>query len=748
MREIICVSLFNGMGGAFMALEMSGFNVVQKISSEVDKYAIKANDAMFTDTIQIGDVSKIEVVRDDNGKAVGLKNDKGVEVMFKEGVEIILAGGSPCQSFSFSGKRKGMATKDEQEILTLGHYLKLKDEDYEFEGQSYLFWEFVRLRDEIKPNYWFLENVEMGEKWEKVLSKAVGVNGVHVNSALLSAQNRKRVYWIGQNRERVFYYDNLCYICRKKENEQKRQFRILGKTQREGEKEILGEAQKRYSIMCNVPKKISQDRTKGYYQNLFYRMPISFKETDRQESRQGKVEDNSLDIHKQGQGEVVAISKGLQENTERERGGEEICNNRIEKEKQINISQNIQGAWSKEENEVRRNSHIAKYGEKVCCVQCGIGLDSGSYTSVITGWNKHSNKSPNTLSEMQFNEARQNNGRIFDIFKVGVVDSCLFGEKIIDIPQPKDKGILLKDILESDVDEKYYLSEKMMNYLNTRKANFNGGKINYKTGDDVASCISASPGLDISDNIIVHNTLPRSSKTGKGGTGPLSRNDGKTYCLDTGCTNAIEIRETLLSGLKSNDKRLKNFINNTDLENVDVAYIDTYNKSLDEDKSFALRTGGKNDQFLYEKKVIQLNDSKESNNGTQPFQQNRVYDVNGISPALCAFKSDLLIQPGLNDNQLKKLDLDIDSEKCNTLTLAQGRMGSSSEYMTTVSKIANITHTIRRLTPKEALRLQTVPEKYIDIMLNSGISDSQLYKMTGNGWTIEVISYLFNYIKL
>jgi DNA (cytosine-5)-methyltransferase 1 len=62
----------------------------------------------------------------------------------------------------------------------------------------------------------------------------------------------------------------------------------------------------------------------------------------------------------------------------------------------------------------------------------------------------------------------------------------------------------LRDVLEKDVDEKYYLSEKMMNYLNTRKDNFNGGKINYKNENDVASCINASSkSIDISDNIII-----------------------------------------------------------------------------------------------------------------------------------------------------------------------------------------------------------------------------------------------------
>jgi len=45
-------------------------------------------------------------------------------------------------------------------------------------------------------------------------------------------------------------------------------------------------------------------------------------------------------------------------------------------------------------------------------------------------------------------------------------------------------------------------------------------------------------------DLIVHNTMPRSGDPKKGGTGPLSRIDGKTYCLDTGNTNAVEIRGT------------------------------------------------------------------------------------------------------------------------------------------------------------------------------------------------------------
>jgi len=88
-----------------------------------------------------------------------------------------------------------MSTKCETEILTLEHYLELKADGYEFEGQSYLFWEYMRLLKEVKPTYFLLENVEMGEKWEKILSKAIGVNGIHINSSLVSAQNRQRIYW-------------------------------------------------------------------------------------------------------------------------------------------------------------------------------------------------------------------------------------------------------------------------------------------------------------------------------------------------------------------------------------------------------------------------------------------------------------------------------------------------------------------------------------------------------------------------
>ena len=169
------LSLFDGMSCGQQALERAGIKVDNYYASEIDKYAIKVTMANYPNTIQLGSVTQVD----------GYSLPK---------IDLLI-GGSPCQSFSFAGKRKGMSTKDEQEILTLEHYLQLKAEDYEFEGQSYLFWEYMRLLNEVKPTYFLLENVMMGEKWEKVLTKAIGVKPIMINSALVSAQNRQRLYW-------------------------------------------------------------------------------------------------------------------------------------------------------------------------------------------------------------------------------------------------------------------------------------------------------------------------------------------------------------------------------------------------------------------------------------------------------------------------------------------------------------------------------------------------------------------------
>ena len=123
MTEINVLSLFDGISCGQQALERAGIKVKNYYASEIDKYAIQVTQHNYSNTIQLGNVVNIEA-------------DKLPKID-------LLIGGSPCQNFSFAGKMKGMSTTCNIEILTLEHYLVLKKQGYEFEGQSYLFWEFV-----------------------------------------------------------------------------------------------------------------------------------------------------------------------------------------------------------------------------------------------------------------------------------------------------------------------------------------------------------------------------------------------------------------------------------------------------------------------------------------------------------------------------------------------------------------------------------------------------------------------------
>ena len=188
------LSLFDGISCGKVALDRELFNVENYYASEVCDYSIvisKKNHPMIK---HIGDV-----------REVNYKGGKTID---------LLIGGSPCQSFSFAGTMKGMSTKDSIEITTLEQYLKLKEDGFEFEGYSYLFWEYVRLLKETKPKYFLLENVKMAKKWEKIITNALGVEPIMIDSELLSAQARERLYWtnipnVTQPKDKHVYIDDI-----------------------------------------------------------------------------------------------------------------------------------------------------------------------------------------------------------------------------------------------------------------------------------------------------------------------------------------------------------------------------------------------------------------------------------------------------------------------------------------------------------------------------------------------------------
>ena len=130
------------------------------------------------------------------------------------------------------------------------------------------------------------------------------------------------------------------------------------------------------------------------------------------------------------------------------------------------------------------------------------------------------------------------------IFIVGIRDDA---DNNFRFPKEINLTNKLKDLLSINVDDKYYLSDKMIegfkNHKNKHEEKGNGFQWNPKDleKDNIANCLRANAALCPTDNtIITHSLYPRSSKTNKGGTGHLSKTDGTTYCVDTGNAQAIE----------------------------------------------------------------------------------------------------------------------------------------------------------------------------------------------------------------
>lgn len=445
---IIVLSLFDGMSCGQLALQNLGIKVKQYYAAEIDKHAIQVTQHNFPNTIQLGDVTKVFA-----------KDLPRID---------LLIGGSPCQGFSFAGKQ--LAFDD---------------------PRSKLFFEFVRLKNECNPTYFMLENVKMKKEFEIIISKYMGVAPIEINSALLSAQNRVRLYWT--------------------------------------------------------------------------------------------------------------------------------------------------------------NIAAEPYG--------------------------------------------------------------LFGDMQCMIPQPKDKGILLRDILESDVPDKYYLSEKAIATVN-RKSDIG---INPKINPDKSGTVTCG-------------------------------NQSSKFSIDNSTTLIVASRGRESSVLTPKRTEYGKAIR----KDYEAGKITEQRKNI---QQLEPRTDGKTNCLTSVQKdnlVMQLNQSTESN-GCQPYQQNRVYDIDGISPALMAQMScgtHAILVPEATKKGFTEIKpgecFDFENPKSET---RRGRkMEDKSNCL--MAKETDFMHytndfRIRRLTPTECERLQTVKDGYTSVA-----SDSQRYRMLGNGWTVDVIAHIFSFMAL
>lgn len=279
------------------------------------------------------------------------------------------------------------------------------------------------------------------------------------------------------------------------------------------------------------------------------------------------------------------------------------------------------------------------------------------------------------------------------VFIIGIRDDI---DNDFSFPKEVPLTKRLKDVLESEVDEKYYLSDKIIKgFLN--KPTAESYPFNPHSENDISSCLTAryykmcatdpyiqetpqlkqvgslyennsdagriydeegisctikseggglgaKTGLYEVADVITHNMMPRSSTSGKGGTGHLQRNDGIAYCLDTGNTNAVEI-----------------------------------------------------------------------------------------------------VPQSMTKKQLDKFNsIEVDENIAGCITHAIGRAGSSDEYISSVKRNAIITKRIRKLTPRECFRLMDFPDTF-DF---SVVSNSQAYRQAGNSIVVAVLAAIINKLKL
>ncbi len=163
------LSLFDGISVAKQALKDLGIEHYY-YASEIDKYAIQVSENNHNDIFRFGDVC--EIAEEDFDCKIDL-----------------LVGGSPCQGFSLQGLQKGLE-----------------------DPRSGLVSEYIRLRDDLRPKWFLLENTRMKQDCKDFISEALDVEPIEINSITYTGQSRNRLYWTNIPILPIEYLEFPCTI--------------------------------------------------------------------------------------------------------------------------------------------------------------------------------------------------------------------------------------------------------------------------------------------------------------------------------------------------------------------------------------------------------------------------------------------------------------------------------------------------------------------------------------------------------
>ncbi len=235
---LVVVSLFDGISCGQLALKRVNINVQKYYAFEIDKYAIQITQKNFPNTIQMGSVINADFKQ------------------FKGKVDLLI-GGSPCQNLSIAGNRKGLKG-----------------------NESKLFFEYLRALKEIKPKYFLLENnASMSKENQDIISQYMGCEPILINSALVSAQTRKRLYWtnipnVQQPKDLNIYLKDIVQPIKEKESfnctDRLKAKEIGTLSHKKGWGSVRTLNQKSHTLTCSQSISNSGATTIKYNDNLYF----------------------------------------------------------------------------------------------------------------------------------------------------------------------------------------------------------------------------------------------------------------------------------------------------------------------------------------------------------------------------------------------------------------------------------------------------------------------------------------------